>query len=414
MEKFKCAYDELVDLNKLVPHPKNPNKHPKEQIERLSQIIDFQGKRKAIVVSNRSGFIIKGHGCLEALKLLGWKQGAVDYQDYDSEAQEYADMVADNEIAKWADQDQEMISLEIPNLDIDTNMLGMKEIPNIVDEENVKEDEIPEKVEERCKKGDKWKLGENYIFCGDSTNPQDVERLIGDNTAKMIFTSPPYNMNGGLYSEYGDNKGSKEYIDFNLDIINLWKTYLNGYLFWNISYNKNTRCEFIEIFYRIMKETGLKFIELIVWDKGHGIPITSKEMLTRQYEDILAVGNEEIISKELELYYLGSLNSRGYFNKKKGKGITNYWKIDTANCQLQNHKACYPVKLPAKAIGLTTEKEDIVLDPFLGSGTTLIACEQLGRKCFGMELEPKYCDVIIQRWENLTGKKAERIKNEDN
>lgn len=142
METFNCAYDELVNIDKLVPNPKNNNKHPKEQIERLSKIIDFQGQRKAVVVSNRSGFIVKGHGCLEALKLLGWKQVAVDYQDYDSEAQEYADMTADNEIARWATLDTQMVLDELPNLDIDSDLLGMMEIPEIEDETTEESEEI--------------------------------------------------------------------------------------------------------------------------------------------------------------------------------------------------------------------------------------------------------------------------------
>lgn len=128
--KIDCAYDELVELNKLVPNPKNPNKHTKEQIERLAKIIDFQGQRQPVVVSNRSGFIIKGHGKLEAIKKLGWEKCAVDYQDYESEAQEYADMIADNEIAKWAEQDKQMILDEIPNLNIDVDVLGLLDIPN--------------------------------------------------------------------------------------------------------------------------------------------------------------------------------------------------------------------------------------------------------------------------------------------
>ena len=128
--KIDCAYDELVELNKLVPNPKNNNKHPKEQIERLAKIIDFQGQRQPIVVSNRSGFIVKGHGRLEAIKKLGWEKCAVDYQDYDSEAQEYADMIADNQIATWAEFDTQMVLEELQNLDIDEDMLGMMEIPN--------------------------------------------------------------------------------------------------------------------------------------------------------------------------------------------------------------------------------------------------------------------------------------------
>lgn len=138
--KINCAYDELVDVSKLVPNPKNNNKHPKEQIERLAKIIDFQGQRTPIVVSNRSGFIVKGHGRLEAIKMLGWEKCAVDYQDYDNEAQEYADMIADNQIATWAEFDTQMVIDELPNLDIDPDMLGMVEIKTIDDCET----EMPE------------------------------------------------------------------------------------------------------------------------------------------------------------------------------------------------------------------------------------------------------------------------------
>ena len=139
------------------------------------------------------------------------------------------------------------------------------------------------------------------------------------------------------------------------------------------------------------------------------MPIVSKDMLTRQYEDILMLGDDASISNDMELYYLGTTEQRGYFNKKKGKGITNYWRIGTGNTQLDNHKACFPVELPARAIELTTDKNDVVVDCFGGSGTTLIAAEQMQRRCYMMELDPQYCDVIIKRWEKLTGKKAELI-----
>ena len=149
-------------------------------------------------------------------------------------------------------------------------------------------------------------------------------------------------------------------------------------------------------------------MELIVWDKGHGMPIVSKNMLTRQYEDILMVGNDKEISEDMELYYLGTTDRKAYFNKKTGKGISNYWRISTGNTQLENHKACFPLDLPVKAIELTTSKDDIVIDCFGGSGTTLIAAEQTGRKCYTMELDPVYCDVIVKRWEKFTGRKAQK------
>lgn len=150
--KINCAYDELVEVAKLVPNPKNNNKHPKEQIERLAKIIEFQGQRAPVVVSTRSGFIVKGHGRLEAIKLLGWEKCAVDYQDYDNEAQEYADMIADNQIATWAEFDNQMLLDELPNLDIDTDMLGMVELPKleIADDDSEEEDMGVEKKLCRC------------------------------------------------------------------------------------------------------------------------------------------------------------------------------------------------------------------------------------------------------------------------
>ena len=149
MEKINCAYTELVDVSKLVPNPKNNNKHPIEQIKRLAKIIDFQGQRSPVVVSKRSGFIVKGHGRLEAIKMLGWEKCAVDYQDYESEAQEYADMIADNQIATWAEFDDDMLLQEIPDLDLDLDMFGMEKIPKLEEEKEEKDisDDIAELYE---------------------------------------------------------------------------------------------------------------------------------------------------------------------------------------------------------------------------------------------------------------------------
>ena len=140
--KFNCAYTELVDIHKLVPNPKNNNHHPKEQIDRLAKIIDYQGQRSPIVVSNRSGFIVKGHGRLEAIRKLGWEKVAVDYQDYENEAQEYADMTADNQIAMWAEFDNNMLMSEIPELgDIDLDMLGLKDLDNLILSDDIKQED---------------------------------------------------------------------------------------------------------------------------------------------------------------------------------------------------------------------------------------------------------------------------------
>lgn len=128
MQTYRCAYQELVELNQLQPNPKNPNKHSAEQIQRLAKIIEYQGQRSPIVVSKRSGLITKGHGRLEALKKLGWEKAAVDFQDYDSDEQEYADIVADNAVAEWAFLDLSLVNGELPELgpDFDIDLLGIE------------------------------------------------------------------------------------------------------------------------------------------------------------------------------------------------------------------------------------------------------------------------------------------------
>ena len=138
--KINCSYSKLVEIESLIPNPKNPNKHPERQIKMLSKIIDFQGQRSPIVISNLSGFITKGHGRLEAIKLLGWDKVAVDYQDYESDAQEYADIIADNKIAAFSIIDDSILSIELKLemfKDFDLELLGFDEFEasNLLDED---------------------------------------------------------------------------------------------------------------------------------------------------------------------------------------------------------------------------------------------------------------------------------------
>lgn len=126
--EFKCAYDKLVDIDHIIENPRNANQHPDKQIAMLSKIIKHQGQRSPLVVSNRSGYLVKGHGRLMALKALGWTQAAVDFQDYENEAQEFQDMIADNKIAELASHDDNMMIQSIKDLDLgemDFELLGL-------------------------------------------------------------------------------------------------------------------------------------------------------------------------------------------------------------------------------------------------------------------------------------------------
>ena len=407
-------------INELKPALYNPRKELQEddaEFKKIENSIKEFGYVEPIII-NYDKTVIGGHQRLNVLKKLGYDEIDCIEVNVDKNKEKALNIALNKIEGEWDYSKLGDLLLDLDAMNFDLMLTGFDdfEIENIIapisfdENKEIIEDEVPEILEEpKSKYGDIYQLGNHRLMCGDSTKEDDVEKLMSKNIAKCIFTSPPYNMGGKMYENYTDNLESQKYIDFNIKVVEIWKQYLRGYLFWNISYNKNSRWEFIEILYKIVKETGLKFMELIVWDKGHAIPITSKDMLTRQYEDILLVGNKENISEEMELYYLGTTEKRAYFNKKKGKGITNYWRITTENVQLKNHKACFPVKLSAKAINLTTDIDDIVTDCFGGSGSTLIACEQLNRKCYMMELDPHYVDVIIQRWENFTGKKAIKL-----
>lgn len=407
----------ISELNPSKYNPRIELKETDETYKKLEKSMEEFGYVEPVIVNKRNNVIIGGHQRIKILKNKGLKEIECVIVDLDKKKEKKLNLALNKITGNWDDEKLKELfeDLELNAEELIATGFSNEEVEKLFeqfdetkDEEGFNEKESLEKINNNptTKLGDIYILGNHRLMCGDSTNNKSIEKLLNGNKIKCLFTSPPYNMGAGLYENYEDDLESKKYIDFNLNIINAWSKYIKGYLFWNISYNKNTRWEFIEIMYRIIKETKLKFMELIVWDKGHALPITSKEMLTRQYEDILMIGDEDSISEDMELYYLGTSEKRGYFNKRKGKGISNYWKISTGNTQLDNHKACFPLELPKKAIELTTNRNDIVADCFGGSGTTLIAAEQLGRKCYMMELDPVYCDVIIDRWEKYTGEKA--------
>ncbi len=412
MKKIKWK-TEKRKIDDLVPFRDNPRIITDKQREELKRSLK-KFDLAEIPAINTDNTIIAGHQRLKIMQLLGRGKEIIDVRVpnrklNDKELREY-NLRSNKNTGEWdynllANFDEELLK------DVGWESEELDKIFDLeAGEDDFDADAEVEKIKEpKTKLGEMFQLGEHRLLCGDSTKKEDVERLMGGGLARLVFTSPPYNMASGMYENYEDNLKSEEYIKFNINVINNIKQFLKGFVFWNISYNKNTRWEFIEIIYRIIKETGLRFLELIVWDKGHALPITSKEGLTRQYEDILLVGDEESISRDLELYFCGRNDKRAYFNKSNQRGITNYWRIGTNKTQLKNHLACFPVALPKKGIELMTNREDIILDPFGGSGSTLIACEQLNRKCYMMELDPKYCDVTINRWERFTGKKAKKL-----
>jgi len=402
---MKQAEIQKKQLNELVLWHKNPRAIKEVDYERLKNLIKELGLFKPFVI-NQDNIILGGNMRYRVCKDLGYKEVFVSVVKTNNEAEMFSYALADNDRAGYYEEDKvaELV-LQNPTLKLDLHKLDLGQqtsIEEILERfgPSLEEDEPPELEEGEAisKLGEVYQLGRHRVMCGDATKIADVEKLMDGEKAKTLFTSPPYNMAREMYENYTDDLKSKEYIEFNIKTVKIWKKYLFGYIFWNVSYNKNSRWEFLEIMYRLLKETGFRFLELIVWDKGHGMPITSKDMLTREYEDILLIGDERQIQRDIDFLYVGTKYSRANFYKTKFTGTTNYWRVIPNKIQIKNHKAIYPVEIPAKGIMMTTKMDDIVTDPFGGSGSTLIACEQTNRTCYMMELDEHYVDVIRKRY----------------
>lgn len=399
-------HTEKRKINQLVPFEGNPRQMTEKQNEDLKKSLE-KFNLVEIPAIDTDDKIIAGHQRLRILQMIGRGKEEIDVRVpnrklTDKEFREY-NIRSNKNLGEWdfdilANFDEDLL------LDVGFDSEELDKIFGLETEE----DEIPDLPKDaKTNLGDIYQLGNHRLMCGDCL--KDLQLLLENKKVKLCFTSPPYNMAGGMYEKYKDNLKSEKFIDLHLEAIREVKKYLNGFIFWNVSYNKNARWEFLEILYKITKEKGLRFLELIVWDKGHGLPINSKRALTRRYEDLLLVGDEDSIQKDLELFFIGECGQKSWFNKKNHRGITNYWRITTNNTQLKNLKACFPVALPQRGIELMTSREDNIIDIFGGSGSTLIAAEKTNRNCYIMELDPKYCDVIIKRWEKFTGKKAKKL-----
>ena len=294
-----------IAIGELRPYKNNPRKNEQAVDKVLASIKEFGFKVPVII--DKDNVIVTGHTRYKAALQLGLTEVPCIIADDLTPKQIRQYRLADNRTAEFSKWDNDLLNFELSEIDLDMTQFGF-EAP----EEEVKEDEFIVNLDRTpvTKHGDIYQLDEHRVMCGDSLNEGNINALMNGHTGKCLFTSPPYNMAAGMYENYKDNLESQKFIKFNLDAVGQWANHLKGFLFWNLSYNKNSRWEFIEIIHRIIKESGMEFLELIVWDKGHGIPITSKRMLTRQYEVLPMLATEDELSRDMELYYGGILHGR--------------------------------------------------------------------------------------------------------
>ena len=387
---------------------KNFNRHTSYGMSLLEKSLRELGAGRSILL-DKDNNIIAGNGIVEAAGSVGLENVkiiettgdeivAVKRTDMTIDSKEGREMaLADNATANadlsW---DEDNIKEQTEKWDFDTSDWGMDF--NFDKDTEVEEDEAPEANENepaKSKLGEVYHLGNHRLMCGDSTDAGSVAILMDGQKADVVFTSPPYNGGGNtapdgdvfsgkaekkLYDGgYSDNRSSQEYIDFAKGVLDVCFEFTEGYIFWNVNYNANSRFEYIS---QITDKLNY-LIEQICWKKTSAIPL--KGCMRRAWEPIYVFSTDK--------------QSLGLQDVE-----TNFWEISNTNSQADNHKACFPVALPAKGISLVKPKTRVVFEPFGGSGSTLIACEQLGRKCYMMELDPKYCDVIRKRyWKFVTG-----------
>lgn len=442
--KIMCTYTKLVPVQQLVEHPKNPNKHPEKQIEMLGKIMLAQGFRRPIVVSNRSGFVIVGHGRLAAAKHIGMDAVPVDYQDYENEAAEYADMVADNKIAELSEFDNGIFKDLLNGLDedFDFDLLGCKETElNSLLAENardgVHEDNIEiETAYETAKKNQRIKLGQiavlgnHILMCGNACDSNAVEKLMDGKLAAMVFTDPPYNVSykGGTKDKMtiqNDNLPADEFYQLlHNSMANMFTAAAPGAAIY-VCHADSAGNDFR----RAMGATGWSLRQCLIWVKNSFV--MGRQDYQWQHEPILygwkpgaghkfyggrkqssVIENPPIIAEDIDGgYLLHILTAEGEVLVKvpdyelQEASETTIWHCDKPQ-RNGGHPTMKPISLCARAIINSSKKGDIVLDLFGGSGSTLIAAEQTGRRCRMMELDPIYATVIINRFENETGTKA--------
>jgi DNA modification methylase len=379
---------EIADINSIKPYENNPRKLKDSAIEKVAMSLKEYGFRQPIVV-DKNRIIVVGHTRYRASKKLGFKEVPVTVADNLTPEQVNAYRIADNRTAEESEWDSELLAMEIKDLeakDFKLDLLGFNEdqLNDMLFEDKqglTDEDEVPEAPEEPISKlGDIWKLGNHRLMCGDSVDYEDVHKLMNDKIADLVNTDPPYGVN---YQSNMRTKSEKFDVIKNddkiLDINPMIDKFSKGWVFiW-------TTWKVIDKWLENTKSLGFP-TNMVVWHKGGGGIGDLKKTFSTDYEMAL------VFNRGAELC---------------GKRIGSVWSLQKDKAIKYKHPTQKPVELSVEAIDKTTNPKSIVMDLFLGSGSTLIACEKMDRICYGMELDPKYCDVIIKRWENFTGKKAE-------
>jgi DNA modification methylase len=379
----------MTRVGDLTPYARNSRTHSDEQIAQIAASIKEFGWTNPILIDGEKG-IIAGHGRLKAAMRLGLEEIPAIELSHLTEIQKKALIIADNKLALNAGWDNELLSLELEELeleglDLSLTGFGEEEInalkPEVVNEGLTDEDAVPEPPPEPITKpGDIWILGKHRLMCGDSTSVDAVDKLMQGQKADMVFTDPPYGVDyKGINND--ERSGLEDLLrQAFANYLTACKSGASCYVF------HSDKCA--DIFHLVFREF-FHFSSMIIW---------AKNSLTLSRTDYQS-------QHEPCLYGWMNNGSHAFYGDRKQVSV---WKFDKE--RVVGHTTPKPVALIERAVHNSSKSDDIVIDLFGGSGSTLIACEKTGRYCRMMELDPKYCDVIVKRWEEFTGQKA-RLEN---
>lgn len=379
-----------IKIADLIHDPANARKHDDKNLSAIKGSLAAFGQQKPIVIDEKN-VVLAGNGTLEAAKALGWTEIGCVVTDLKTSTDKKAFALADNRTSELASWDTDILSDALKGLtldDFDITSIGF-DLPGLdtPPEGLTDPDDVPEDVDTRAKPGDIWILGNHRVMCGDSTNIQHVEKLMNGEKADMVFTDPPYGMfldtnyDSMFSSDAKHNKTGNRFTnvvgdheDFNPDFINN--------IFASFSDTKEIFLWGADYYSELIPER--KQGSWVVWDKR----------CNEQMDKVTGNTFELCWSKSKHKRLIARLMWSGHHGMQKDDTKTRV------------HPTQKPSALAEWFFEQWGEKNDLVADVFLGSGSTLVACEKTNRKCYGMEIDPKYVDVILARWEKFTGKTA--------
>jgi len=405
--KLKIEY---VAIGSIKLNPKNPRKND-EAVDKISGSIEQFDFTNPILVRKANKVIIAGHTRFKAAKKLGIKEVPVVFLDM-TEKQADAYMLADNklnELATWDDAALAKIIADLQSQEIDVTTLGFPqdEIDALLSEFMpnqaglTDEDAIPEVPKPISKAGDLWLLGNHRLLCGDSTKPEDVARLMDGQKADMVFTDPPYGVDYGEKNRFLNSfqPSGRNLKDIANDVLGKDKLFTLLQKAFTLAYEHGKdHCSYyvtapqngelgLMMMMMMMMMSGLPTRHVLIWNKNRQNFSLGRLDYEYKHEPILYTW------KKKHVFY------------GKGEFKNSVWDIDK-ELKCDKHPTMKPIALIENALLNSSLVNNNVLDLFLGSGSTLIACEKLNRRCFGCEIDPHYVDVIVKRCEDFTGKKA--------